>query len=52
MIPFISICLAIFEAQSLLRHKPTVTELSHRWPTSLLVWGWWAALAVHFLRDR
>jgi hypothetical protein len=50
MIPFISIALAVFEAQSLLRHKPTVTELSHHWPEGILVWSWLVVLAMHFAR--
>jgi hypothetical protein len=51
VIPFISICLAAFEAYALLTKKPTVTDYSRRWPEGIFVWSWLAVLALHFL-DR
>ena len=51
MIAAVSIALAAYETYAVARHKTKVTELSHRWPYGLFVWGWWVALAVHFLAE-
>lgn len=52
MIAYISIGLGIYEAYALTHKKATITELSTRWPTSILVWGWLFWLAGHFISER
>ena len=51
MIGPVSILLAAWEAFALSRHKPTITNLSHRWPYSLFIYGWMAWLFVHFIAE-
>lgn len=43
-----SIVLAAYEAYALTRKRPTITDLSHRWPWSAFVIGWWGLLGYHF----
>jgi hypothetical protein len=52
VIAFVSIGLAMYEAYALTHGRATVTQLSTRWPTSALVWGWLWWLAVHFVSER
>ncbi len=47
-----SVAYAAWEVYAKARHRPTITDLSHRWPWGLLVWGWLLALAVHFWVNR
>ena len=51
MIPFISICLAAYEAFAITTKRPTITTLSRRRPEGILIWAWLAMLAVHFMSD-
>lgn len=44
-----SVSLAAYETYALTRKKPTITDLSHRWPFSFLVWSWLFLLAYHFI---
>jgi hypothetical protein len=52
VIPFVSVCLAIWEAFALTTRRPTVTDYSRRWPEGLLVWAWLVMLAAHFAEDE
>jgi cyanate permease len=44
-----SVGLAAWEVAAKATHRPTVTDCSHRWPWSLFVWAWLAALTYHFI---
>ena len=52
MIAFVSIGLAMYEAYALTHKKHTITQLSTRYPTSILIWGWLLWLAAHFINER
>lgn len=51
MIPFISVCLAMWEVFALTTKRPTITTLSRRMPEGILVWAWLVMLAAHFASD-
>jgi len=51
VIPFISICLALWEAFALTTGRRTVTQNARRWPEGILIWAWLAMLAAHFASD-
>ena len=38
----------IYEWFAVATKKPKVSDLSHRWPWGLFVWGWIVMLVVHF----
>lgn len=52
MVGFISIALAAWEAFAFATKRPTVTVLSTRPVTQVLVWGWFLCLGVHFIDAR
>ena len=52
MIVFACSLLMVYEWLAKLASKPTVSDLSHRRPWSVLVWGWFIALGVHFVMER
>ena len=52
MIAWVSIGLAMYEAYSLTHNRATITQLSTRYPTSILIWGWLFWLAAHFISER
>lgn len=45
-----STALLLYEYVAFARRRPTVTELSHRWPWALPIWAWFLALTVHLAR--
>ena len=51
MIVFACSLLMVYEWLAKLASKPTVSDLSHRRPWSLLVWGWFALLGLHFIGE-
>lgn len=51
MIAFVSIAFASWEAYAITTKRRTITDYSHTWPWSLLVWGWMAWLALHFIAE-
>ena len=52
MIVFACSVLMLYEWLAVLTHRPKVSDLSHRWPWTVLVWLWWGLLGLHFLRAR
>lgn len=53
MIGFVSCALALYEAVAMLtRRAPTITTLSARRGSEVLVWGWFLCLGVHFIDAR
>lgn len=52
MIAFVSIVLAAWETIALTTKRPTITTLSTRRGTEVLVWGWFLCLGLHFLDER
>lgn len=52
MIALVSILLASWEAIALTTHRPTITTLSTRRGTEVLVWGWFLCLGLHFIDER
>lgn len=51
MIALLSISLATYEAFALITRRRTVTDYSHTRPWGFLIWGWWALLAIHFIKE-
>jgi len=49
----VAVCLGLlgYELLALRLRWPTISDLSHRFPWFLLVWGWWGLLGLHFLRE-
>jgi hypothetical protein len=47
-----SILLASWEAFAITTHRPTITTLSTRRGTEIVVWLWLGALFVHLARER
>lgn len=44
-----SIALAAWEAFAIATRRPTVTDLSSRWPYRIPIYLWYAALGWHFI---
>ena len=52
VIALFSLALASWEAFALTTHHPTITVLSTRRGTELVIWLWLGALAVHLAQER
>lgn len=52
MIGALSCVLALYEAFAFATKRPTVTTLSTRGYTQVLVYGWFLCLGVHFIDAR
>ena len=52
MIAILSVGLAAYEAFALTTHRPTITTLSTRRGTEIVIWCWLGALAVHLAQER
>ena len=52
MIALISVGLAAYEAFAMTTHRPTITTLSNRRGTEIVVWVWLGALAIHLAQER
>lgn len=51
MIARVSVGLALYEAFAIALSRPTISDLSHRWPYSIFVWSWLVWLTSHFLLE-
>jgi len=52
MVGIVSCALAVYEAFAFATKRPTVTTLSTRPVSQVLVWGWFLCLGVHFIDAR
>jgi hypothetical protein len=52
VIALVSCALAAWEAFAIATKRPTVTELSTRGYTQVLVLGWFLCLGIHFIEAR
>ena len=51
MIVWASAALMSWELFAMTTHRPTVSDLSHRSPFGLLIYGWLAWMFVHFIGE-